>query len=201
NNRVWAARVQPADPSVRVFTENMTRYVVLATRRETKPIEAAGIHRWDPVHGEQALEFDTVVGEKVQLRIEEEVGGEERYDPAFLSGRQGKKHPRDEDFPPLGAQQGGKQAKPQQRGGPPYSQNGSWANKAGGGGGGGIGFSAQRGGGGGRGGRGGNQQRGFRGGRGNAGGGAGRGRGGRGAYRSLDDNPEQGGYGSGGMQY
>ncbi|KAK0851461.1 hypothetical protein LTR03_003972 [Friedmanniomyces endolithicus] len=204
-NRIWAARVQPVDPKVRIYTENATPYVVLATRREAKPIEASYIHHWQSVPEHQALEFETVVGERVLLRIEEEIAGEDQYEASFPARRQARMHPREDDFPPLGSAR----PKAQMRSNPqPYVQNNSWAGKAGGGGGGGIGFAAQRGGGGrgsGGGGRGGGggQQRGYRGGgRGNTGGGRGGGRGGRGAYRSLDDNVGEGGYGSAsGMQY
>lgn len=220
-SRVWAARVQPVDPNARIFTENAVPSVVLATRREAKPVEATKISQWSPVTPETGLEFETTVGEKVLLRIEEEAAEEDASYRTFANGNGSlaRKHLRDEDFPPLGAN-GHKH--PRSRGGwnnnynnenrPPYSQHSSaWSNNhnSKGGANSGIGFSIQRGGsdhggrGGGRGGRGG--QRGFRGGghgRGGRGGGGG-GRG-RGQYRSLDDSgPAQGGYGGGGeaMQY
>lgn len=197
-NRVWAARVQPAVPGTKIYTENQTPFVVLATRRAAKPIEASRIQNWQPVSEHQAFEFETTVAEKVLLRIEQEYANEDTYEASFPNARNARKHPREEDFPPLGSSK----PKPQHRNHhvenrQPYGANTSWANKAGGDG---IGAAAQRGGGGGgRGGRGGNTQRGHRPRRGNAPGGGGRGRG-RGAYRSLDNNVGQG-YGTGGMDY
>ncbi|KAK4496863.1 hypothetical protein PRZ48_011312 [Zasmidium cellare] len=192
-NKVWAARVQPSVPGAKIYTENHTPCVVLATRRQAKPIEATRIQSWQPVPENQAFEFETTVGEKVLLRIEKEVDNEDTYEASFPNARNARKHPREEDFPPLGSK-AGKPNRPQQRQNPQHG-NAAWQNKPNGGGfGGGRGGSAGRGGGG----RGGGQQN-FRGrGRGDArGGGRGRGRGG---YRSLDDNVGQG-YGSGGMQY
>lgn len=199
-NRIWAARVAPVNGE-KIYTENSTPMVVLATRRATKPMEAGRIANWQPVSGEQAIEFETVVGEKVLLRIEEEVSGEDEYEASFPNGKNARKHPREDD--------GREFVRPA-----PSSGRGIWngnGNARGGGRGGGGGqYSSPRGGfqqrgggdrgrGGGRGGRGGGRGRGGNEGRG-GGGGGGRGRGGRGGYRSLDDNVGQG-YGGGGMQY
>lgn len=192
--RVWAARVQPTVPGAKIYTENHTPCVVLATRRQAKPIEASYIKNWQPVPEHQAFEFETTVGEKVLLRIDEEFPHEDSYEASFPNARNARKHPREEDFPPLGSQRQnmGKPTQPLPR---PLQRQYHGA-------GGGIGFASQRGGGGGggRGTRGG--YGGFGRGRGNArgGGGSSGGRGrGRGAYRSLDDTGQ--GYGGGGMQY
>ncbi|KAI6791220.1 hypothetical protein KC332_g14776 [Hortaea werneckii] len=200
-NRVWAACVQPIPSNARIYTENFTPCVVLATRRQSKPIEASRIQNWQPVPDNQAFEFETTVGEKVLLRIEEEMRHEDSYEASFPNAKNARKHPREEDFPPLG------KSKPQRN----FSQEnrqaygggaGSWAGRAGGASGSSA-FASQRGGGGGgggggRGGRGGH--RGFRGGGGRGGSAGGRGGRGRGGYRSLDDSVGQG-YGGGGMQY
>ena len=194
-NHVWAARVQPTVPTAKIYTENHTPCVVLATRRQAKPIEASRIQNWQPVAEKQAFEFETTVGEKVLLRIEEEYPGEDEYEASFPNARNARKHPREEDFPPLGAQRGSdnkSQARPQQR----SNHHNAWQNNRGGGS---IGFASQRGGG--------NQNRGGGRGGGQSGGnfrsrgrgGSQRGRG-RGGYRSLDDNMGQG-YGGGSMQY
>lgn len=187
-NRVWAARVQPSIPGARIYTENHTPCVVLATRRQAKPIEATRIQSWQPVSENQAFEFETTVGEKVLLRIDAEVENEDTYEASFPNARNARKHPREEDFPPLGSKNV-KPPRPQQQRNQ-YGGNPAWQNKPNG-----PGFTPR---GGGRGGGRGGQQN-FRGrGRGDSrGGGRGRGRGG---YRSLDDNVGQG-YGSGGMQY
>lgn len=195
--RVWAARVQPTTPGAKIYTENNTPCVVLATRRQAKPIEASRIQNWQPVSEQQAFEFETTVGEKVLLRIEEEYRNEDEYEESFPNAKNARKHPREEDFPSLGStrpqQSGRPQNRPQLRSNQGYGGP-AWQNKANGG------FVGQRGGGNaGRGGGRGSQQGFQRRGRGDARGGAGRGRG-RGGYRSLDDNVGQG-YGSGGMQY
>jgi len=185
-NRIWAARVEPAIPGATIHTENKPAFVVLATKRQTKPVEATRIQNWQPVPEHQAFEFVTTVGEKVMLRIEEEFAGEDPYEASFPNNKNARKHPRDDEFPQLDSNRSKQQQRQLQSGG-----NTSWANKVGGG----IGFAAQRGGGtAGRGNRG-SAQRGYR--RGNVAGSRGRGRGG---YRSLDDNVGQG-YGGGGMQY
>ena len=197
--RVWAARVQPCTPGAKIYTENQTPCVVLATRRQAKPIEASKIQNWQPVPEQQAFEFETTVGEKVLLRVDVEVRDEDEYEASFPNAKNARKHPREEDFPPLGTQRPNanerQQARSQQR-----NQNGhggAWQNR----GGGGIGFASQRGGAnpsnrGGRGGFRGGRSRGADGGR----GGGGRGRG-RAAYRSLDDNVGQGYGGGDSMQY
>lgn len=189
-NRVWAARVAPLEPTkAKIYTENHTPSVVLAIRRQSKPIEATQIRSWQPVSAEHAFEFETTVGEKVLLRIEEETPGEDSYEASFPNAKNARKHPREEDFPALGGAQRKPPARPQGRNTGVWRDKGARAD-------GGIGFAARRGGSRGRGGD-------FRGGRGGSGG-SGRGaapRGRRaGAYRSLDDNVGQG-YGGGSMQY
>ncbi|CZT15231.1 related to nucleolar rRNA processing protein GAR1 [Ramularia collo-cygni] len=212
-NRIWAARVAPLNGE-KIYTENSTPMVVLATRRTAKPIEAGRIQSWQPVSESSALEFETVVGEKVLLRIEEEVRGEDEYEASFPNGKNARKHPREEDGrefvrpPPSGGRGlwngngngrggGGARGGGGGGGGGQYggSPRGGFQQRGGGGGG-------DRGrGGGGRGGRGGRGRGGNEGRGGGGGGGGGRGRGGgRGGYRSLDDNVGQG-YGGGGMQY
>jgi hypothetical protein len=199
--RVWAARVQPAVAGAKIYTENSTPCVVLATRRQAKPIEATRIQNWQPVPEHQAFEFETTVGEKVLLRIEEEVQNEDDYEASFPNAKNARKHPREEDFPPTGPgrQNGNRQPRPQQRsnnntaqqyGASPNWQQNRQQNS----------FHPSRGPGivGRGGGRGGQQQQ-RRGGDRGRGSGRGGGRG-RGGYRSLDDNVGQG-YGSGGMQY
>ncbi|KAH9829793.1 hypothetical protein Tdes44962_MAKER02271 [Teratosphaeria destructans] len=189
--RVWAARVEPVPRTAQIYTENKTPQVVLATRRNSKPIEATRIMNWQPVPGGE-FEFDTVVGEKVLLRIEEEVAGEDSYEASFPNAKNARKHPREDEFPPLGSQG---RLKPQQR----PQQNGAWGNRGGGyasqrGGG-----NAGRGGGGGGGGRGGGRG-GFQPRRGAPRGGGAGGNRGRVGYRSLDDSARSG-YDTGGMEY
>lgn len=206
-NKVWAARMQPVDPNAQIHTENSTPLVCLALRRAAKPVDASRIQNWQPVSAENAFEIETVVGEKVLLRIEEELEHEDEYEASFANATKSRKHQREEDFPPLGRQQQVAKTglRPQQRSyaneqqrsfqndenrrtqqNPQSNAHGNKPN-----------FNHGRGGrGGGRGG-----QQGFRGRGGNQRGGSnGRGRGRGNQYRSLDDNVGQG-YGSSGMQY
>jgi uncharacterized membrane protein YgcG len=189
-DRVWAARVEPRPRSNNVFTENKTPFVVLATRKQSKPIDANRIRNWQPVSAEQAIEFETVVGEKVLLKVEEEGNldklnnddQQSRNQTGQDNGRKGpKKRPYEEDFPALGTA-----PPPPSKGLPPRphqyhrgrgGSNNSNHNSRGGGRNGG--YDGRGGGRGGRGSR-------------------------RGAYRSLDDTGS-GGMGnsvdSGAMQY
>lgn len=110
-DRVWAARVQPTNSRANVYTENKIPCVVLATRRQAKPIEAKGIENWQPVPQDKAFEFETTVGEKVMLRIEEEFLNEDEYEATFPNAKNARKHPREEEFPPLGTQRNGPNSK------------------------------------------------------------------------------------------
>jgi hypothetical protein len=196
--RVWAARVAPVVPGTKFHTDNHTPCIVLATRRNTKPIDATRIQNWQPVPAEQAFEFETTVGEKVLLRIEEEFAHEDEWEASFPHSRNARKHPREEDFPPLGSSRPSENSKPrpQHRSYSNQAGSGAWQNSRPAA----IGFAAQRGGSGmqNRGRGGGPTNRGYHRGR---GGGPSHGRGrGRGGYKSLDDNVGQG-YGGGSMQY
>ncbi|QIX00219.1 hypothetical protein AMS68_005736 [Peltaster fructicola] len=175
DQRIWAARVAPTDPNTKIYTENSTPYVVLATRRQTKPIDASRIHNWQNIAAGQSFEFDTTVGEKVLLRIDEERANEDDYEASFANTRNGKRT-RDEDFPALGSQRQPRHNGRTQQKTHAGNQSAWSANR-------GIGAAAQRGG---RGGQ--HSGRGNR--RGNDRGGGNRGRG-RGAYRSLDANAGQ----------
>ncbi|KAG9687713.1 hypothetical protein KCU95_g10871, partial [Aureobasidium melanogenum] len=204
-NKLWAARVEPADPRARFYSENPTPTVVISLRNNARPIDAKYISNWQPTTPEQSFEFETVVGEKVLLRIERETY-EDDYN-ASNTGRKPQHKYRDEDFPALGSgrdtQKESQQAHhpsqldptamqfgPNVPTGPGqnrgnytgHNSRGGGVSKPGGG-------NNNRGGRGGRGGRG--NRFGGRGGR------SGRGRGG--SYRSLDDRQES--YGGAGMQY
>jgi len=196
-NKVWAARVAPVNPSDTYYTENPTPMIVLALRRNARPIDANRITNWTPVPDDQSFEIETIVGEKVLLRVEEERLGEDEWESKFPRRTEGRKVLRDEDFPPLGSQ-GSNASRPQQRhprddnrrasGGRDsgFKGNNQGRNNRGGGGrGGGGGFNRSN-----RPGR-------------SGGNGPARSRGRGGQYRSLDDNVGNG-YGGatgGGMQY
>lgn len=172
-NKLWAARVEPIPKSTQTYTENPTTTVVLAIRKGGRPADAARIQNWLPVADEEAYVFETVVGEKMVLRIEEEQPGESRWE-SYFPNKQNQKRTREE-----GDEGGsGRDGRPQgPRAGDDRRQNGA-SNYRGG--------NRERGRGGnrntayGRGGR--NGHRGDR-----SGGGRGRGRGGPSQYKSLDD--------------
>ncbi|KAJ5623229.1 hypothetical protein N7490_011834 [Penicillium lividum] len=71
-NRVFAARVAPIPSNEQIHSENPVPLIVLAVRKGARPIDASRITSWQPVPSSKALKFDTVVGEKAILRIEDE---------------------------------------------------------------------------------------------------------------------------------
>ncbi|KAF1837998.1 hypothetical protein BDW02DRAFT_576723 [Decorospora gaudefroyi] len=82
-NKLWAARVEPVPKGTKFYSENPVPTVVLAVRKNGRPADAARIVNWHPVPQEQAFEFDSVVGEKQMLRIEEETANESEYESYF----------------------------------------------------------------------------------------------------------------------
>lgn len=217
-NRLWAARVAPVSATEKFYSENPVPVIVLALRKGARPIDASKIQNWQPVPPEKALIFDSVVGEKVLLRIEEEDASEGEWESLFINKGNKRRHPyqqsreddahhRGRDNRNPGGYQGANNSDnpPNGRQQQHYHQNQHQQRNTGGDGGRyhnsyhddgprrGSSNYRGRGRGGGRGNRGGNQGR---------GGGRGRGRGGRdggggnpggpSGYRSLDD------YGSGG---
>jgi hypothetical protein len=82
-NKLWAARVEPVPKTAKFYSENPTPTVVLAIRKNGRPADAARITNWQPVADDQAFEFDSVVGEKQMLRIEEETANESEWESYF----------------------------------------------------------------------------------------------------------------------
>ena len=178
-NKIWAASVAPIPADKKYYTENSSPFVILALRKGVKPIDAGKIQNWQPVPPEKAFVFETTVGEKVLLRIEDEIQNETEYESLFPNKALKRKHGQDDDTP-NSRQTSGSYNAGQTRGG---HQNQNQNQNARGG----------------RGGRSNGNQRGGngRGGRGNNnGGGRGRGRGGGYNYRSLDDVGEKPSYNS-----
>ncbi|KAG5975146.1 hypothetical protein E4U55_007840 [Claviceps digitariae] len=181
DNSVWAAAVRPVLSSAVYHTDNPDPIVVLATKKGARSVDQAMISRgtqWrDPPSG-QAFAFETTVGEKVMLRIEEEDLGQEEHESLFPAKKSSKrKHPGD-DGRPVKNVHGPYSGRTESRG---YHSG----SRPGGGGSRGRGSAA----------------RGFRGGsttRGGGGRGGGRGKGSGFHYRSLDDvepKNQHGGYG------
>lgn len=196
-NRIWAARVSPIPATAAYYTENPLPLVVLAVRKGSRPVDAGRIQNWHPVPPEMAFTFDTVIGEKVVLRVEEDHPHEGEWESQFINKNKKRRHPeRDEDVVyPQSSQKAGYEG--QSQGYHPYQRSGGDNRNH-------YDDSPRRGSYRGRG-RGNARGRGFRGGR-------GRGRGGRDAqanpyYKSLDDtagafdgsNDDGGGKESGGF--
>lgn len=195
-NKIWAARVAPIPSNTTFYSENPVPIVVLALRKGARPIDAKNIQNWQPVSADRQFIFETVVGEKVQLRVEEEVEGEGEWESLFANKSNKRRHPQEDDengrshhLPPIGPQQGRFGGDENRR---PHGNNNHNSNNYRGGN-----QNRGRSNGGGRhaprGGRGNN-----RGGGGGGGGGRGRARGGYGGYRSLDDMTDGARYGQGG---
>lgn len=79
---IWAVRVAPVPPTSSVHTINHTPSIVLATYKKASPEAANHIQSWQPVPADKQYILQTQVGEKVQLRIENE-SDESRYDSLF----------------------------------------------------------------------------------------------------------------------
>jgi hypothetical protein len=181
-NSIWAAAVQPVPPTAKYHTDNPTPFVVLALRRGARPIDACRIQNWQPVPPDKAFVFETVVREKLLLRIEREDPTETPYESLFVNKTTSKrKHEGDNEGPPRPQHNGGGYGGPGAEGRRHYHT---------GRGGGGQGqFRGGRGGGG--------RGRGGRGGGGNAPKGPRGGRNGGHHYKSLDDavaRENQGGF-------
>ncbi|KAF2862201.1 hypothetical protein K470DRAFT_275548 [Piedraia hortae CBS 480.64] len=96
-DRLWAARVAPVPPDAQIYTDNKTPVIVLATKRNVKPVEVTKISSWGPVPSEyKDWTFVTTVEEKALLRVEEEVANEDVYEASFpknVLSEDGRKQP------------------------------------------------------------------------------------------------------------
>lgn len=68
-------------------TENPRPLLVLAVRRNTKPIDASRIHAWNAPPNPN-IRFTSVVGERLLFRIEEDFPNEGEFDSLFPRRRQ-----------------------------------------------------------------------------------------------------------------
>lgn len=211
DNKVWAARVEPIPATETIHCDNPIPYVVLAIGRNARPMDATYITHWQPLPESKIFEFETVVGEKVLLRVDEERfqqhGGAppnqqrrgfkrlQNFDEEFPTLRGGHSNSSQNRYQPL--QRTEQQTRPQNHNSEdsrrPTGPGGAQSARGGGGGpqrGRGGGHFQNRGGG--RGGGFGGGRGGFQRGGGGGPAGRGRGRGGQGgAYRSLDDQRTQ----------
>lgn len=199
-SKLWAARVVPVPHTSSYYTETSVPVVVLALRRDARPIDAGRIQNWQPVPPEKQYSFQTTVGEKVQLKIERNIDEEVEAENHLPNKNLKRRHPGLEDV---------QQERDFYRPMPPQNHRSSYMNEENrrpGPGGGGSNY------------RGGNQNRGRgsgnggqqrypphasgRGGRNGGGRGGGNRSRGRGGYKSLDDvGPGIGRYGGQGSAY
>ncbi|KNG84447.1 hypothetical protein ANOM_006912 [Aspergillus nomiae NRRL 13137] len=106
-HRVWAARLTPVPATEKYYTENPQPVVVLAVRKGARPIDAGKIQNWHPVPADKAFTFETVVGEKVVLRVEEQNPHEGEWESQFLNKNHKRRHPQDRDEDTSYANSGG----------------------------------------------------------------------------------------------
>lgn len=100
-NKIWAAAVEPVPKTQKHYTESPIPLIVLALRKNARPIDAGKIQNWQPVPPGKDYVFDTVVGEKVLLRVEEEnLEDEESLVPTRNLRR---KHPQETEVESQGA--------------------------------------------------------------------------------------------------
>ncbi|KAJ9646773.1 hypothetical protein H2204_000465 [Knufia peltigerae] len=80
-DRIWAARVAPVSET-QIITQDPIPLVVLAIRKGSRQIDAAKIQQWESVAPEKAFMFETTVGDKVMLKIEDD----------FVRSKGGRRH-------------------------------------------------------------------------------------------------------------
>jgi hypothetical protein len=95
-NKLWAARVEPIPKSTKYYSENPIPTIVLAIRKGGRPADATRITNWHPVSEEQSFMFETVVGEKKLLRIEEEHANESEWE-SYFPNKSNAKRPREDE--------------------------------------------------------------------------------------------------------
>lgn len=94
-SKIWAARVAPVPPNSAFHTDNPVPIVVLALLKGARPVDAGRIQNWQPVSADKQFVFQSVVGEKVQLRVEREVEGEGEYESLFVHKNLKRRHDQD----------------------------------------------------------------------------------------------------------
>lgn len=100
-HKIWACQVRPVSPNAKVYTENTTPMVVIALRKGTRPMDANRIQNWQPLPKDKMLRFETTVGEKVLLRIEQEDLEEDGYESLFANKSFKRKHDGSEEGRPV----------------------------------------------------------------------------------------------------
>ena len=99
-NKLWAVRVAPVPESEKYYTDTPVPVIVLAARRNARPVSVGKIQNWLPVAPERSFVFETVVGEKAVLRVGEEDPDEGEWESQFSSKQKRRRQheTRDEDI-------------------------------------------------------------------------------------------------------
>lgn len=98
DNSVWAARLRPVPLSAKYHTDNPVPLVVLALKKGSRPMEAGKIENWQPLPQDRSFIFETVIGEKVILRIDHDDPKEDEYESLFANKASKRKHAPDDDW-------------------------------------------------------------------------------------------------------
>ncbi|KAM7197190.1 DUF2410 domain containing protein [Naviculisporaceae sp. PSN 640] len=97
-NSIWAACVKPVPSSAKFHTDNPSPYVVLALRKDARPVDAGKIQNWQPVPPDKSFIFETTVGEKVLLHIKGENSTDDAYEGQFQNKSSKKQHTGEDNF-------------------------------------------------------------------------------------------------------
>lgn len=89
---IWAARLRPIPSTATFHTDNPVPLVVVALRKGARPMDAGKIDNWQPVLADKSFVFETIVGERVILRIEPEDPHEDEYESLFANKAAKRKH-------------------------------------------------------------------------------------------------------------
>lgn len=85
DEKLWAARVKPVDNGAGFYTHNKTPTVILGLRAGSgaKTVDVKRISNWQAVQGKEALEFETVLGEKISLEVVDPTSVRETTRPQY----------------------------------------------------------------------------------------------------------------------
>ncbi|CAH0037220.1 unnamed protein product [Clonostachys solani] len=98
DNSIWAARLRPVPLTAKYHTDNPVPLIVLALKKGMRPIDAGRIDNWQPIPQDRTFMFETVIGEKVILRIEPDDPREDEYESLFANKSSKRKHTGDDEW-------------------------------------------------------------------------------------------------------
>ncbi|KAI5305355.1 argininosuccinate lyase [Ascosphaera pollenicola] len=76
-NKLWAARVSPTNEQETVHSENPEPCIILAMRKNARAADVSKIRQWQAVASDDALVFESTVGHRTLLKVEEETTNKE----------------------------------------------------------------------------------------------------------------------------